>query len=487
MRGARQRRLTIAWTSALAIAGFLGAGAEAAPPPGQVSFSTPRLFPNFSPGVFDYVVRCNDAPVRVQGHASGGWEVKIGNHAYETGDFSKVVQTGSGRAFTVVAKRSQPAQLYSYHVRCLPNNFPTYTYTRSGPVSPKFLAADRDFTSKDTRWGMIFDDHGVPIWWIHAQTHATSVLSNGNVLWFDRPSYKWEVHRLDGSLVRTLDAVGPPADLHDLQPLRNGNYLVGSYVNQQNVDTSAYGGSSNATVTNTELQHVSADGQLVWDWNSQDHISLAETGRHWPFAINEPTNPAYDIAHWNSIEPAGDSVIASFRHFDAVYKIRKATGEIVWKLGGTTTPESLEVINDPRGYTFGAQHDARLLPDGTLTVFDNRSNLDNKTPRAVRYRIDEQGGTATLLESITDPEVPASSCCGSARRLRNGDWLIGWGKDYRTGKAGAIGGYKPSGQRTFLLSFDTGFSYRAEPVPPGAVSAQDLRDGMKAMAQAQLP
>ena len=68
-------------------------------------------------------------------------------------------------------------------------------------------------------------------------------------------------------------------------------------------------------------------------------------------------------------------MIASFRHLDAVYKISKSTGKIVWKLGGTTTPKSLTVKDDPRAYTLGAQHDARLLPDGTLTVFDNRTNL----------------------------------------------------------------------------------------------------------------
>ena len=120
-------------------------------------------------------------------------------------------------------------------------------------------------------------------------------------------------------------------------------------------------------------------------------------------------------------------MIASFRHLDAVYKIRKSTGKIVWKLGGTTRPRASTVKGDPRGYTFGAQHDARLLSDGTLTVFDNRTNLANTRPRAVRFRIDEQSGTATLLRSITDPDVTSSNCCGSARRLDTGDWLIDWG------------------------------------------------------------
>ena len=36
------------------------------------------------------------------------------------------------------------------------------------------------------------------------------------------------------------------------------------------------------TFDNAELQEVSRDGQLLWDWEAQDHISLAETGRWWP-------------------------------------------------------------------------------------------------------------------------------------------------------------------------------------------------------------
>ena len=116
----------------------------------------------------------------------------------------------------------------------------------------------------------------------------------------------------------------------------------------------------------------------------------------------------------------------------------------------------------------------RLLPGGSLTVFDNRSNL-NQPPRAVRYRIDEQNMTATLLQSISDPDVSVSNCCGSARRLGNEDWLIDWGQNQ------PIGGYKPDGKRTFLLRFDSNYSYRAEPVPSGAVSAKDLRAAMSAM------
>jgi hypothetical protein len=470
----------IALVTAMAfmIAAVCGAGAEAAPPAGQVSFSTaPGLSRAFSPNLHDYVVRCKNQPVTLQGHTSQGWEMRIGKRPFRRGNFSEVVPLYAGQAFKVTVRRVGSTQLHFYYVRCLPNNFPDFTFTRYGPVSPQYFSVDRAFDCGDGCYGIIFNNHGVPIWWVNTPTWATTALSNGNMLWFERSFSvpgRWATHRRDGTLARPLQGIGLRADAHDLQLLPNGGHLVGAYIKQENVDMSAYGGSSNATVINAELQQVSPQGRLVWGGKSQHHIARAETGRHWPRVIH-PSPRGYDIVHWNSIEPAGDSVIASFRYLDAIYKIEKSTaGRILWKLGGTRTPESLRVRNDARAYTFGAQHDARLLPDGTVTVFDNRTWLENQRPRAVRFRIDEQTHTATLLESITDPAVSSSDCCGSARRLNGGDWLIYWGPPSHL-----THGYKPSGQRTFSLRIWGG--YRTEPVPRGAVTAQELRQGMNAM------
>ncbi|MGH2926555.1 MAG: arylsulfotransferase family protein [Solirubrobacterales bacterium] len=480
-RGGRPGRLVLAAASAVLLVGLLGPGAAAGPQrAGEASFSAPTLFPKFGPNVRDYVVRCHDRAVTVTAHSTAGWQVAIGNHPFQGGDFSKPVRLSAGREFIVTTRRASGAEGDRYHVRCLPDSFPTYVFKRYAPVSPKYFAVDQAYGTLSMRYAIVFNDHGVPIWWHHAAAQATRVLPNGTILWSNhgRSPYRWEIHRLDGTLVRTLDTVGAPANGHDLQVLGDGGYLAGAYVTQSHVDTSAYGGSSDADVVNAELQELSPDGTLVWDWKSQDHIGLDETGRHWDWAIHNPTSQGYDITHWNSIEADGGSVIASFRHLDAVYKIDKATGDIVWKLGGTKTAQSLDVENDPRGaYPFAAQHDARVLPDGTVTVFDNHSSVAGG-PRAVRYRIDEQAHTATLIESISDPDVPTSYCCGSARRLSNGSWLISWGKNH------PVGGYAPDGERTFLLSLETGnerYSYRAEPVPAGAVSAQSLRDGMNAM------
>ena len=486
MLGGAVRRLAVVAISTLAIAGFLAttAGSDVAPRPRQVNFSIPGLFPGYGPHIHDYAVRCDDAPVTVNAHVSEPWQMSIGSGASHAGDFSETVPLSAGLAFTITVRKAGSPQPHRYHVRCLPSDFPTYTFTRYGPVSPDYFAADTGFAPVENRYAMIFDSHGVPIWWYRAPVVGPRVLPSGNVLWFlsNGQSSHYEIRSLDGSLVRTLNtANGGAVNTHDLQLLGNGDYLIGAHIRKHHVDTSAYGGSSDADVRDGELQEVSPEGQLLWDWKSEDHISLAETGRWWPYVIKHGSAGGYyDIVHWNSIEPHGNSVIASFRHLDAVYKISKSTGAIAWKLGGTTTPQSLAVGGDPEAYTFGGQHDARLVSDRTLSVLDNRTGLDDPKPRAVRYRIDQAAGTATLVQSISDPEIPFSYCCGSARLLPNQNWLIDWGQETLQG-TGSIGGYKPDGERTFLLTFDSTFSYRAQPVPTGVLSAQDLRQGMNAM------
>ncbi len=475
LAGSKARAVATAAAAMVAIS-LLASTAAAGPPASKVHFGVPSLFPKFLPWVHDYVVRCQDGPVTVTASATSPWRVAVAGGAYRDGSFSKQVPLSTGGDFTVLMRKTGASEVSRYHVRCLPDSFPKYTFNRSAPVAPRYFAATYDFKPLASQYAMIFDNHGVPLWWIHTPVWDPKVLESGDVLWLDDSgsSGGWGVHRLNGNLIRTLKPVGVQANAHDLQILPNGDYLTASTVKTPHVDTSAYGGSSDATVLNTEIQQVTSSGQLAWDWLSKDHFSLAETGHRWPWAIRN----GYDIEHWNSIEPDGNSVIASFRHLDAVYKIRKSTGAIVWKLGGTKTPQRLVVEGDPRPAPLGAQHDARLLPNGTLTVFDNATNLGNPKPRAVRYGINQAAGTATLLESITDPGVSASGCCGSARRFSNGDWLIDWGK------TNPIAGYSADGTRTFSLRFDSGFSYRAEPVPAGAVSAADLRQGMDAMCDA---
>jgi hypothetical protein len=223
----------------------------------------------------------------------------------------------------------------------------------------------------------------------------------------------------------------------------------------------------------------------VWRWNSGDHIALSESKPFMKSIINGPVRTAdgrlaHDLVHVNSVEPDGDSVLISMRQTDSVYKVSRRTGAIEWKLGGTQTPESLSLTNvaDPANVMTG-QHDARLLPDGTLTVHDNRT-LSGYYPRAIRFSIDEAARTATLIEEVADPAAGYSNCCGSARRLPGGNWVASWGS------TGLVEELSPAGRRVYALHFGghTGAdSYRAIPIMPGQLSLRAMRRGMDAMAR----
>jgi Arylsulfotransferase (ASST) len=172
--------------------------------------------------------------------------------------------------------------------------------------------------------------------------------------------------------------------------------------------------------------------------------------------------------------------MVSFRHLDAIYRIKRTDGSIAWKLGGTTRPESLHVLNDPLSTgedVFHGQHDARVLGDGTVTVHDNGFHpAAQRPPRAVRFAIDADARTATLVEQKTDPGPPLTAfCCGSARRLPGGNWVMAWGSSELITEVSA------AGERITSLQFEGHtFSYRVHPVPFGRLSAAALRAGMDA-------
>lgn len=315
------------------------------------------------------------------------------------------------------------------------------------------------------------------MWW-HSDTQGPNdakIVAAGRIAWWGETENGagYEIRNLKGELFRTVRITDGTTDIHELQQEPNGDYLLISYQPREHVDLTEFGWGPDETVEDGVVEEINSLGQQVWRWSTAGHVALSETGRWWPTLTKSPR----DIVHMNAIEPVGDdAMLISLHSTDAVYKVDKTTGEVIWKLGGTWTPKSLTVLNDPQGaYPFGGQHDVRLLPDGTITVDDDNTNLPNP-PRAVRYSIDEANHTATLIEQVTDPLVPSSYCCGSARRSADGSWLISWGS------RSLVTEFNAARERTFKLGFGgTVFSYRAVTAPDRVLTAAALRDGMDYM------
>lgn len=433
--------------------------------------ASPPLFPKFDPSVRNYVSRCGTrGRLRLTiGARSTGMNLKSGQ--------STSFGLGSGHA--------------RYFVRCLPRDFPSWSARRTGrPQAQWYVVAP---CCTQSRYVAIFDTNGVPVWWIHTRgTPADAkMLPDGNLAWA-QPVGKdlapgvsagiFEERRLDGRLVRTFPLPdGTPTDQHELQILPDGDYVVVAYVPRDGVDLSPYGGPSSATVLDAHVTEVTPQHRVVWSWSSADHIDPAETGRWYQNLVLPKPVPlpdgrtAYDIVHINAVEPYGPQrFLISLRHTDAVYAVDRASGNVLWKLGGTQTPQSLRVVGDSVT-DFGGQHDVRVLPDGTITAHDNGTGL-GRPPRALRFRIDTGAMTATLVEQVADRAGARSPCCGSARKLPGGNWVISWGGTHEIEERTA------GGKRVFAMRLPLHISYRVFPVLPGHLTYGELRRGMDAMS-----
>jgi hypothetical protein len=461
---------------------------------GSVSVSSdPALVPPFRGGAPDYAVRCtkND-PVRLTFDATGGAQVSVGGEPARGGRFTVAVELAGGRS--VGFRIESGAGAGGYHVRCVPPDFPRWSAHRTGsPQARWYVVTPIRLGYARPGYTVVFDRNGAPVWWMREAKGSPmtgTLLPDGGIAWFPYQGtpygidpVQFEEHALDGSLVRRYGAVGSLTDHHELQVLPNHHVVLISYVPRDHIDLRPLDPSlpSDATVVDGEVQEVDRHGKLKWSWSTKDHIALSES-RRWahakPWRLRD-RRVAYDIVHLNGVDVQGNRVVVSMRHTDAVYEIDKRTGAIVWKLGGTHTPKSLGFVGDPFGSaSFGGEHDPRESPDGRrLTVFDN-GTLRDRPPRGAQYAIDRDARTATLLGSVTDAGVSESLCCGSARLLPGGDWVVSWGGNFVVTEADA------AGRRLFALGFGgKRQSYRADPVLPDGLSAGALRRGMDAQAR----
>ena len=85
-------------------------------------------------------------------------------------------------------------------------------------------------------------------------------------------------------------------------------------------------------------------------------MSVAESIHPYPVTVDRQR--AYDVFHCNSIDqdPLTGDLLLSTRNADAVYRIRRSTGTIVWKLGGNS------VVRDRRATSDGEERSRADLP-----------------------------------------------------------------------------------------------------------------------------
>ena len=283
---------------------------------------------------------------------------------------------------------------------------------------------------------MIFDEAGNLVWF--APLPANTVATNLQVQqYLGQPVLTWwqgyippqgfgegeEV--IDNSSYQPIDRVhagnGYKADLHDFHITPQGTAVL-TVFSPIDCNLSSVGGPRGGAVTDGIFQEIDlATGLVRREWHSLDHVALAEsyslaesTSREWPF----------DYVHLNSIDQlANGTTLISARNTWALYELNTRTGQVLTRIGGRHSDVKLSP-----GAATAFQHDATVLPNGDISIFDNGAVPKvHPQSRGVVVAVDSQSKTDTLVAEYDHPSALSSASQGSVQTLANGDVFIGWG------------------------------------------------------------
>jgi len=213
---------------------------------------------------------------------------------------------------------------------------------------------------------------------------------------------------------------GLQADLHDFQ-IASHDVSYTTAFNPIRCDLSSVQGARDGVILDTSVQEIDMRTGLVrWEWHSLDHVAASES------ETTTPTKPTpWDWFHINSIDvQPGGNIFISARSTWAGYQIEAGSGNILWRLGGLKSSFKLG-----RGVETAWQHDGRILPDGTVTFFDDGSNPPiHSQSRGLRIALDFKTHTARLVSSYTHPDPPLlAPSQGNMQTLPDGSALVGYG------------------------------------------------------------
>jgi hypothetical protein len=250
--------------------------------------------------------------------------------------------------------------------------------------------------------------------------------------------------------VRAGDGIAE--DLHELELEPDAAALITAW-KPLRCDLRGVGGPADGAVYDASFQEVDVRTGLVrYEWDSLDHVPLTDS--YMPVARASAAWP-YDWFHLNSIALAPDgSILISARSTWAVYDLERATGVVLWQLGGRQPSFTMGP-----GTLTAWQHDAEPLGPDTLSLFDNGGPPSSlRHSRGLVVQIDPRTRTVRLVTSIAISTPIFAQTQGDLQRLPDGNWWIGWGNVNESSEVSATG--------TQLFEAHT---------PPGSESYRTLR------------
>jgi hypothetical protein len=216
---------------------------------------------------------------------------------------------------------------------------------------------------------------------------------------------------------------GFTADLHDFH-ITPQDTAVLTVFDPVDCNLSNVGGPSGGAVTDAIFQEIDLRTGLVRrEWHSLDHVSLSDS---YSTATTTSTKWPFDFFHLNSIDqlPSGRTLISA-RNTWTLYELNTLTGQIVLRVGGKHSSVKLA-----GGAATAFQHDATVLANGTISVFDN-GGVPNVHPqsRGLVLSVNPQTKTDTVVSEYEHSAALSSGSQGNIQQLANGNMFVGWGAE----------------------------------------------------------
>lgn len=300
---------------------------------------------------------------------------------------------------------------------------------------------------------------GEVIWHYRADgpTSDARQMANGNILFLDAAGAV-EIDLL-GNVVQRWHPTGPEGQAeragsipvrtttfhHEIAELPWGNLLTLSTELRRiqqypSSETDPDAPLRDSNVVGDLIVEFARDGTIVRQWSLLDvldpyRIGYDSLGGSWNALYRGYFEQTRDWAHANAVvyDASDDSFIVSSRHQDAVFRMSRATGELMWILGnpdGWRWPWNQHLLQ-PDGtveWPFH-QHAPLVTPRGTILMFDNGNfrarPFERKRPaaesfsRAVEYSVNSETMTVSQVWSYGGPadELYYSSMLGYAQPL----------------------------------------------------------------------
>ena len=314
-----------------------------------------------------------------------------------------------------------------FNINQLPNNYPNninILVNEQLEYSPGITILDFE----SLNFSLALNSQGYPVWFADKFNFANNkilvdeFLDNGNFVGFS--AGKGYEFNLDSEIIfQTSDEYGVH---HDFNKSEYNTYFFIDAV----IDSNMCPVECNENLPDMipwqgdRFIELDQNGNLLWEWNTFDYLSLNEYNPLWVEDYTGSTE--FDWTHSNSVylEPLTDQVYISIRNLSRIVAIDYNTKEIIWNLGN---PDFMNQIFFDEDFGFSHQHSAQITYDGNLLFFDNGRNNSPELSRCLEIEIINNQNPELIWEYIL-PDTLLTLSRGECDKLLNGNTLITAGR-----------------------------------------------------------